>query len=90
MYSYKAFPDISMINTSDGIISNHKLHINQIQNMYTYILPKNVYSPVTFRVHCYSIFFQNEKIFVQLDEFDEFDRITDALQPHTSIENILV
>ena len=40
-------------------------------------------------------FFQNEEIFVQLDELDELDRITHAwikiyLQSHTSTENILV
>ena len=42
------------------------------------------------------VFFQNEEIFVQLDELDEFlgqthprmNRI--QLQPHTSTENILV
>ena len=38
-------------------------------------------------------FFQNEEIFVQLDELDELDRITMnriQLQPYTSTENILV
>ena len=43
----------------------------------------------------HSSFFQNEDIFVQLDELDELDRITHALirihlHPHTSTENILV
>ena len=41
------------------------------------------------------VFFQNEEIFVQLDELDELDRITHCmnmiqLQHHTSTENILV
>ena len=41
------------------------------------------------------VFFQNEEIFVHLDELDELDRITDAciwihLQFHRSTENILV
>ena len=43
-------------------------------------------------IKLYSSFFQNEEIFVQLDELDEFDRIIHAwirLQPHTGTENIL-
>ena len=41
------------------------------------------------------VFFQNEGIFVQLGELDEFDKITDAririhLQFHRSTENTLV
>ena len=50
---------------------------------------------VLFTLYSSLFFFQNEVIFVQLDELDELDRIIHAwirinLQSHTSTENVLV